>query len=412
MTALGRRPALHRAGIQVARVKRSVPIIALAVWVLGMAGSCRSRAPVDASKFSVEVLEGVRHVHNHAPQLEGASPVRLELVAKIGELEGREEKDILYDPVDAARLPNGDVLILEGDGCTVKRFNDRRQLVSSFGAKGLGPGDFVSPYRLGLTVKKDLIYVADGGRISWFRLDGRFVGSFNCRAARLGGSNISQRYRTSGMSLLSDAHIVLPADVSLWEEAGAEALLTVYDGEGTVVRSFGAVTRFDDPLMTLNANIVYFATDASDNCYVVFAHQNRLDKYSRDGELLFSADRRLPYEIRNEMKDEVFTSGAMQQVFSWPSVTSVAKGAATDRKGRIWVLTFLVQPNRFGGFDNQDDVSPCYRFDVFDPQGILQFSVSPPNVSFSGFSISDDRLYLVDPGDESCVYEYRIVDRD
>jgi len=393
-------------------VERPGPVIALAVWVLGVAGSCRSHAPVDASKFTVEVLEGVRYVHNHAPQLEGASPVRLELVGKIGELEGREEKDILYDPVDAARLPNGDILILESGGCTVKRFNDRRQLVSSFGAKGLGPGDFVSPYRLMLNVKKDLIYVADGGRISWFRLDGRFVGSFKCRAARLGGSNISQRYRTSGMSLLSDAHIILPADVSLWEEAGAEALLTVYDGEGTAGCSFGAVTRFDDPLMTLNANIVYFVTDNNDNCYVAFAHQNRLDKYSRDGELLFSADRRLPYEIRNEMKDEVFTSGAMQRVFSWPSVTSVAKGAAADGKGRIWVLTFLIQPNRFGGFDNQHDVSLCYRFDVFDPQGIFQFSVSPPNVSFSGFSIYDDRLYLVDPGDESCVYEYRILDRD
>ncbi|NTV79951.1 MAG: hypothetical protein HGA24_00805 [Candidatus Aminicenantes bacterium] len=393
-------------------MKRPGLVIALAVWLSGLAGSCRPNVPADASKFAIESLEGVRHIQNHAPQIEGPPPVQLELVAKIGELEGLEDKDILYDPVDATRLPNGDILVLEGDGCTVKRFNGHRQLVSSFGGKGLGPGDFVSPHRLGLNAGKDRIYVADDSRVSWFRLDGRFVGSFKCRAARLGGSNISQRYRTSGMSLLSDAHIILPADVSLWEEAGAEALLTVYDGEGTAVRSFGAVTRFDDPLMTLNANIVYFVTDNADNCYVAFAHQNRLDKYSRDGELLFSADRRLPYEIRTEMKDEVFTSGPMQRVFSWPSVTSVAKGAAADGKGRIWVLTYLIQPNRFGGFDNQDDISLCYRFDVFDPQGILQFSVSPPNVRFSGFSITDDRLYLVDPGDESCVYEYRILYRD
>jgi len=393
-------------------MKRSSLIIALVVGLSGLAGSCRSSAPIDASKFSVEVLEGVRHVHNHAPQLEGASPIQLELVGKIGELEGREDKDILYDPVDAARFPNGDILILEGDGCTVKRFNGHRQLVSSFGGKGLGPGDLISPYRLRLSIKKDLIYVAEARSVSWFRTDGRFVGSFKCRAARLGGSSISQRYRTSGMSLLSDAQVILPADVSIWEEAGAGALLTVYDGTGAAVRSFGAVTRFDDPRMTLNANIVYFGTDDNDNCYVAFAHQNRLDKYSRHGELLFSADRRLPYEIRNEMKEEVLTSGAMQRIFPLPSVTSVAKGISVDGKGRIWVLSFLIQPNRFGGFDNQDDVSLCYRFDVFDPQGILQFSVSPPNVSFSGFSITDDRLYLVDPGEESCVYEYRILDRD
>jgi len=393
-------------------MKRPGLIIALAVWLSALAGSCRSKAPIDASKFTLEVLAGVRHVHNLAPQLEGRSPVLLELVGKIGELEGREDKDILYDPVDAARLPNGDILILEARGCTVKRFDERRQLVSSFGGKGLGPGDLMSPYRLSLDIRKGLIYIAEDGRVSWFTREGRFVGSFKCRAARIGGSSISQHYRASGMSLLSDAHVVLPADVSLWEEAGAEALLTVYDGEGTAVRSFGAVSRFEDPQMTLNANIVFFATDNNDECHVAFAHQNRIDKYSRDGKLLFSTDRRLPYEIKNEMKDEVFTSGAMKQVFSWPSVTSVAKGISLDRKGRIWVLTFLLQPNRFGGFDNVDDPSRCYRFDVFDSQGILQFSVSPPNVCFSGFSIYDDRLYLVDPGDESCVYEYRMIDRD
>jgi hypothetical protein len=90
----------------------------------------------------------------------------------------------------------------------------------------------------------------------------------------------------------------------------------------------------------------------------------------------------------------------------------VAKGISVDRKGRVWVLTFLIQPNRFGGFDDQVDFSRCYGFDVFDPQGILQFSVSPPDVKFSGFSIYDDRMFLVDPGGESCVYEYRILDRD
>ena len=391
-------------------MKRSALVVALAVWISIIATACRSSVPVDASKFSIEVLEGVGHVHNLAPQLEGSSPVRFEFSGTIGKLEGREEKDILYDPVDAARLPNGDILVLEGDGCTVKRFDGRHQLVSSFGQKGLGPGDLVSPYRLRLNAKKDAVYVAAGNRVSWFRPDGRFLGSFKYTAVGSGGGSISQQYRTSGMSLLSDAQVVLPSDHSMWDEPGRAALLTVYNASGTAVRSFGGVTRFDDPLMTLNANIVYFATDDSDACYVAYAHQNRIDKYSRDGRLLYSSDRPLPYAIKNEMKDEVFTSGTVKHVFSWPSVTSVAKGVSVDGKGRIWVLTFMIQPNRFGGFDNQDDLSRCYRFDVFDSQGILQFSVAPPPVMFSGFSICDDRMYLFDPAKESCVHEFRIVD--
>jgi hypothetical protein len=99
-------------------------------------------------------------------------------------------------------------------------------------------------------------------------------------------------------------------------------------------------------------------------------------------------------------------------VFAATVNTSVAKGLALDGRGRLWVLTFLIQPNRFGGFDNQPDFSRCYRFDVFDSQGILRFSVAPPPVRFSGFSIWDDRMYLIDPGDESCVYEYRMIERD
>ena len=407
-----RRGFIVPANSAVAQLKRSGLVIALACWLAGSAASCRQSAPVDASKFSVEILEGVRHIHNLAPQLEGLPSVQLELVGKIGKLEGREDKDILYDPADAARLPGGDTLILERGGCTVKRFNEQRQLVSSFGRKGLGPGDFVSPYLLRLNIKKNMIYVADDGRISWFTLDGRFVGSFKCAAVRPGGGSISVQYRTSGMSLLSGAHIIMPADVSLWEEAGGDALLTVYDDAGAAIRSFGADTRIDDPRMTLNANIVYFATGSNDECYIAYAHQNRIDKYSREGTPLFSADRRLPFEIRNEMKDEVFTSGAVKRVFSWPSVTSVAKGVSVDRKGRLWVLTFLIQPNRFGGFDDQAGYGRCYRFDVFDAQGILQFTVAPPDVKFSGFSIYDDRMYLVDPGDESCVYEYRMIERD
>ena len=206
------------------------------------------------------------------------------------------------------------------------------------------------------------------------------------------------------MALLSDSRVILPSDTSMWEEYEGKALLTVYDGTGTAVRSFGAVTRFDDPRMTLNANIVYFATDSEDNCYVAYAHQNRIDKYSREGEFLLSADRRLPYGIKTEMRDEVFTSGPMKQVMSWPSVTSVARSMGVDGDKRIWVLTYLIQPDRFGGFDNEVEVSRCYRFDVFDPQGILQFTVASPNVKFSGFAIYNDRRYRVDPGQEYCVY--------
>jgi hypothetical protein len=390
------------------RLAIALPVVVLISLSLVV---CREDPSIDASKYTVAVVDGVRHIHNRAPQIGVASAVKLELIGKIGELEGKTDKDVLYDPVDAVRLPNGDILILEGSGCSVKRYNKDHEFISSFGQKGLGPGDFISPYSLRLDRKRNKLYVADN-KISWFSLDGKFINSFKPAKARLGGSSITEQYRTSGMALLTGSRVLLPSDTSMWEEHENKALLTVYDERGWAIRSFGAATRFDDPRMTLDANIVYFATDGEDNCYVVYAHQNRIDKYSREGELILSADRRLPYEIKTEMKDEIFTSGPMKQVISWPSVTSVSRSMSVDGDNRIWVLTYLIQPNRFGDFDSGVEVSRCYRFDVFDPQGIHQFTVASPNVKFSGFSICDDRMYLIDSARESCVYEFRIVEEN
>ena len=93
-------------------------------------------------------------------------------------------------------------------------------------------------------------------------------------------------------------------------------------------------------------------------------------------------------------------------------MSSVSKGVGADHGDRIWVLTFLIQPNKFGDFENEENLSNCYKFDVFDSDGILLFKVPFPNVLFNNFSIYDDRIYLIDYQNESCVYEYRIVERN
>ncbi len=381
---------------------------AAAILVLLIVGC--NKSSLDTSLFTVEVFDGVRYVHNHAPQFADTPDVKLELLGKIGKLEGVEEKDILYNPVDAVRLSNGDILILEGNGCTVKRYNKDHEFVSSFGQRGQGPGDFLYPYFLRLSVNKNTVYVADS-KISVLSLDGSFQDSFKPTYIALFGS-IGAQYKRSGMAVLSGSFVILPSHPSKWIDTGDHKLLSVYDKTGTIVRSFGAVKLYENPRLTLNANIVYFKKDSSDNIYVAYAHQNRIIKYSPGGKIIFSADRSLPYEIENVMKVELFKSGNMESEFPWPSVSSVTKGVGMDHKSRIWVLTFLKQPNKFGAFENEGNLSNCYEFDVFDSNGIMLFKVPFPNVLFDNFSIYDDRLYLIDFQNESCVYEYRIVEKN
>lgn len=149
---------------------------------------------------------------------------------------------------------------------------------------------------------------------------------------------------------------------------------------------------------------------ADDNIYIAYACQNRISKYSPDGRMAFSSDRPLPYEVKNVTKVEIFKSGDQEKEFTWPSVSSVTKGVYLDHKNRVWVLTFLKQPNRFLTFEDTENLTSCYVFEVFDSDGILLFRVPFPNVRFDNFSIYDDRVYLIDSQHESCVYEYKIVE--
>lgn len=187
-------------------------------------------------------------------------------------------------------------------------------------------------------------------------------------------------------------------------------MLSVYDKTGTIIHSFGIPEKYDNPGLTVNANIVYVTTDHNDNIYVAYAYQNRINKYALDGKLMFSTDRSLLYKVKNVMKTELFKSGNMESEFQWPSVTSVTKGIYFDFRNRIWVLTFLKQPNKFLTFDSEENLTDCYEFDVFDANGVLLFKVPFPNVRFDNFTLYDDRIYLIDSQNESCVYEYKIVE--
>jgi len=384
-------------------------IIPIAVAISILLIVCRNNSSIDTSLFTVELINDVRYVHNHAPQFGDTPSVKLELIGKIGKLEGKQEKDILYNPVDAARLSNGDILILEGRGCTVKRYNKNHEYISSFGQKGKGPGDFLFPFCLRLNLSRNKLYVADS-KISTLSLDGSYEDGFKPETISFFGS-IAAQYKTSCMVVLSGSRVILPSHPSMWLDSGEHKLLSIYDKKGTIIRSFGAVKLYDNPRLTLNSNIVYLTKDNKDNIYIAYAYQNRISKYSPDSKMIFSADRYLPYEVKNEMKAVLFKSGDMEREFSWPSVSSVTKGISIDHKNRIWVLTFLKQPNKFLTFDDEENLADCYEFDVFDSDGILLFEVPFPNVRFDNFSIYDDRIYLIDSQNESCVYEYRIVER-
>jgi hypothetical protein len=283
----------------------------------------------------------------------------------------------------------------------VKRYDKNHERISAFGQKGQGPGDFISPFCLRLNRERDKLYVADS-KISRFSSAGSYEGGFKPEIIASFGS-IGAEYRTSGMAVLSGSRVILPSHPSLWVDSGDQKLLSVFDETGKIISSFGAVKLYGEPRLTLNANIVYFAPDSDENVYIAYAYQNRISKYSPDGKLLFSGT---GHEVTNT---KVEAQKGDREKNSWPSVSSVQGNFDVEQD---MGMSFLKQPNRFLTFEEEEDWADCFEFEVFNPDGILLFKMVFPNVRFDGFSIYDDRVYLIDSQHESCVYEYKIVEED
>ena len=197
-------------------MKRLIHVALIAGLISILMIVCSNDSSIDTSLFTVEVIDDVRYVHNHVPQFGDTPGVKLELIGKIGKLEGKQEKDILYDPVDAARLSNGDILILERSGSTVKRYNKDHEYISSFGQKGQGPGDFIFPFCLRLNLSRNKLYVADS-KISMLSLDGSYEDGFKPDTIAVFGS-IGAQYKTSGMAVLSGSRVILPSHPSVWAD--------------------------------------------------------------------------------------------------------------------------------------------------------------------------------------------------
>jgi hypothetical protein len=73
------------------------------------------------------------------------------------------------------------------------------------------------------------------------------------------------------------------------------SLVSVFDKNGSLLRKFAAPRMYEDPATNFWCNSAGIAGDDLDNIYVNFESQNRIEKYSAEGKLLFKADRLLGY---------------------------------------------------------------------------------------------------------------------
>jgi hypothetical protein len=207
------------------------------------------------------------------------------------------------------------------------------------------------------------------------------------------------------------------------KEAGLPKLLKLFDAAGQAQNEFAPIFDYGDSLSNSAGNIVLFDVDQNDNIYVSFVNQNRLEKYSPDGHLLWKADRPLNYGTGIIEKGRIESHGT-----SGPKMNTVSGGVTADEQGRAWVLTLNRQIKKeeqvstimvggTGGIakvkteGNRDlQKTDMYKLEIFGPDGVLLGEILLEQFVDS-IRIVKDNLFLIDSARGTKIYQYKIIEK-
>jgi hypothetical protein len=356
--------------------------------------------------YSKEMINGVSHIHNLEPLWGTEKKVKLEFVRKFGDLNTDDERYLLIRPADVVLDDEGSVFILDAGNHKVKKYDRDGNYLSSFGEKGIGPGEFIGPTHMDICTNGDIVINDRALRVvNIFDRNGHFVRRINNE----GLPPVQILALCSG-----EIAVFYLKKFHLEDNVEHPSLITIFDKKGTLLRKFVAPRIYEDMPTNFWCNSVFIAADNLDNIYVNFEAQNRIEKYSANGNLLFKADRLLEYPETQEIekKTHVYDEGPLIAV----SFNLFSAGIQTDIKGRIWSGTLKRQKNPKDKESSQEvrkegGRPEDYMFEIFDNNGILLGRIQENFYHGQRFKIIGDRLFLIDRDDEMTVFEYRIVDK-
>jgi len=376
---------------------------------------------------SVETVDGVRLVHNGKEGQWGKKPkVQVELVRTLGDVAAEDESVAFYMPAGMALDSRGNLYILDTGNHRVQKFSPEGRYLASFGRQGQGPGDFSYPDSIDID-GEDMVWVSDPNnqRIQVLTPDGAERKTLSFVKERVG----KIRRIKSGL-LMAGGGGVFFGGPEMDEEKALPKLFKKLDLNGQVAGEYGEPFDFEHPLVNQMGNQVTLAVDENDCVYLAYLYQNRIDKYSPEGKLLWRADRKLDYSTdppKDKGKREARGGGVTIQM---PQMNQCAEGIAVDSAGRAWVVTLNRQTKEeekvgvnmsvtMSGGERKMSMkaqgntdlrtTDMYRLEVFSPEGELLGSL-PLDHFVDGIYLKGERLFLWDAMRGAKFYEYRIKD--
>ncbi|MFC1561476.1 6-bladed beta-propeller [candidate division KSB1 bacterium] len=370
-------------------MKRLIPFVMVTLIV----ASCTS----SDSTYTVETIDGVRYVHNHAPAWGEEPKVALELIRKFGEVGSEDESGYLFNPVDMVRDSRGNVYVLELTDAHIEKFAPDGTHLATIGTKGQGPGEMMMPSKMEID-RNDNIVVYDTGnqRFQVFSPEGEDLGSWR-RERRLG----LLRFLTTGDFVVETVQT---------DPNGPSHTFEKYDAERNLKLTFGQRFDFDDMEEKYLYQESCFSVTPDDNIVSAFISANCVEKYSPDGALLFRADRPLKFDPQFKVVTVTLPLPDAQPItMSLPGRSQVSQFIDIDHKGRIWIITYKL--DMVESLENFTGELPEGRFElhILNSDGVFLGVIELP-FDPRMFRIFGDRLYLIEAVNEMVVYEYRIVE--
>jgi len=382
-----------------------------------------------SSAQKIEIVDGIRVVHNEKGGLWGKNPkVALELVRKIGDIDTDDEHLAFNYPTDIAVDAQGNIYILDAGNARIQKFGPDGKYLATIGRKGQGPGEFVMPNSFGFDRDGNLV-VADStqSRIQVIIDGGKDVKSIVLKDERIYGA----RSLGAGGYVGRASTYAIPMRNQPEKKIGEMRLFRRLDPDGSVTASFGELADFGEALTNATGNASEFDVDGRDAVTVSFNVQNRIEKYGADGKLVWQADRPLNYDTEVKKKGRIERSGGGISMIE-PEMNACSRGVAVDGKGRIWVVTYARQLREeekvqtsmrsVGGAGGISNVSvkttgntdlrttDAFKLEIFAEDGVLLGEI-PLTHFVDAIRVFGGQLFLVDRERGVTVYQYRILDK-